>query len=294
MYEPIWHRPTTIGEVLAILDVERDRARVIAGGTDLVPAIRSGADAPPVLVDLGRVEEMRYLRDDGQGTGAEDAVVRTEVGAMVTHAALAGRGSPSPAMTLLSAACGKVGGPQIRARGTVGGNIANASPAADAVTALLALDASVVLTSRTAGMREVPLETFLLGPGTTALAPEELVLGAVFERPESGASAVYLKEGQRNAMAIAVASVALVLDRARGRLRISLGSVAPTQVRAREAEALFESNWHETKDRGGLVAAVAEAAVDATRPIDDVRASAEYRRTLVQVMVRRALTEAWR
>jgi CO/xanthine dehydrogenase FAD-binding subunit len=312
MYEPVWQRPTTVSEALTVLDAERDRASLIAGGTDLVPRIRCGAVAPPVLVDIGRLEELRYVRGDDAVPGVDYAVTsprrRTGLGALVTHAALARNDALTASagtdfgLALLAAACARVGGPQIRARGSIGGNLANASPAADAATALLALDASVVVASRQAGVRDVPLSSFFVGPGVTSLGPDELVTGVTFERPGQDASVVYLKEGQRNALAIALVSVAVVLDRAAGRLRISLGSVAPTPIRAREAERLFDSEWERSKNRGALAKAVAEAAVGsggggggggAAAPIDDVRASAGYRRALVRVMVRRALMEAW-
>jgi carbon-monoxide dehydrogenase medium subunit len=303
MYEPIWKRPTTVDGALAVLDAERERASVVAGGTDLVPRVRSGEEAPAVLVDLGRIEEMRYVRCDS----ADGERARIEIGALATHASLADRTPSSErsrrtgpsqgggaGRSLLAQACLTVGGPQIRARGTIGGNIANASPAADSATALLALDASVRVASSNGGSRAVPLASLVLGPGTTALGADELIVGVAFDEPGPDAAGVYLKEGQRNALAIAVSSVALVLDRTAGQLRIALGSVAPTPVRAHEAESLFESKWRNTKDREALLDAVGEAAARAAMPIDDIRASADYRTTLVGVLVRRALAEAWR
>jgi CO/xanthine dehydrogenase FAD-binding subunit len=284
MYEPTWRLPATIDEALADLAAEVGGARLIAGGTDLVPRIRCGAASPPVLIDLSRVEAMHYLFGGDPRAGTP-----VEIGALVTHGELVQSDLP-----LLSAASGRVGGPQIRARGTVGGNIANASPAADATTALVALEAELVLASESNGKRRLPLDAFLLGPGETALGPDELIVGVVFDRLDGDASTVYLKEGQRNALAIAVTSVALVLDRARRRLRIALGSVAPTVVRARRAEALFESEWDRAGDRRALTEAVADAAVEAAMPIDDVRASAGHRRALVRALVARGLSEALR
>lgn len=305
MYEPIWRRPTSVKEALEVLSAEGGRASVIAGGTDLVPRIRCGAEAPPVLVDLGRLESMRGVNENGSGKRP-----RVEIGALTTHAMLAreraareGGGSPRAAdaeggsgsgLGLLGAACRTVGGPQIRSRGTLGGNVANASPAGDACTALLALEAGALVVSKSRGERELPLGSLLLGPGITALEPDELITGFSFEEPGADSSSVYLKEGQRNALAIAVTSVALVLDRGRGRLRISLGSVAPTPVRARGAEQLFESEWESCGDRNQLIEAVASLAVESAEPIDDVRSSAGRRRTLVKVLVGRALAEAWR
>jgi CO/xanthine dehydrogenase FAD-binding subunit len=289
-------------KALAVLESERRRASVIAGGTDLVPRVRCGAEAPAVLVDIGRVGEMRYVDQESVGEGR----FRTRIGALATHASVAaGPAIALPAskaqrcesnavgIRLLGRACRTVGGPQIRARGTLGGNIANASPAADAATALLALGASVEVASKARGRRIVTLESLLRGPGETSLEPDELIVGVEFEEPGPETTVCYLKEGQRNAMAIAVSSVALILNRAEGRLSVALGSVAPTPVRAREAEALFESEFRDAREREALIDAVARAAIRAARPIDDIRASAGYRTSLVGVLVRRALSIAW-
>jgi CO/xanthine dehydrogenase FAD-binding subunit len=303
MHEPTWHRPSTVDEALAVLAGERERASVVAGGTDLVPRIRCGLESPAVLVDLLRIEEMRYVRRE-RGDGKRP---RTAMGALATHGSIAGLLAPGktagpedrPAgdragLALLSQACRSVGGPQIRARGTIGGNVANASPAADAATALLALDASVEVASKAGGRRDVPLESILRCPGETSLGADELIAGFSFREPGDDASACYLKEGQRKALAIAVCSVALIMDREEGRLRIALGSVAPTPVRVREAEELWESEWRGGGNREALVREVARVAAAAASPIDDIRASAEYRATLVRVLVRRCLEETWR
>jgi carbon-monoxide dehydrogenase medium subunit len=280
MYEPEWRRPASKDEALSVLSELGEDAALVAGGTDLTPLVSSRELRPVVLVDLCRADDLRRVSvADG----------RVEIGALATHGELARGGSVVP--EVLSNACRTVGAPQVRARGTIGGNLANASPAADGSVALMALGATAVVESLAGGRREVPLTDFFEGPGSTVLRPDELVSGVTFESPEGRARSVYSKAGQRNALAIAVASVGLVFEPEAGSIRIALGSVAPTVVRATEAEEFFESGWVGGGDRNELVREVAAAAARAACPIDDIRASAWYRTVLIEVMTRRALKE---
>jgi CO/xanthine dehydrogenase FAD-binding subunit len=285
MYEPQWESPATTDEVAAILTSAGAEARLIAGGTDLAVQIKRGEVRPQVLVDLGRVEELSHV---SAGSGEAPA----EIGAIATHAAVAVDHALRARATALAEACRSVGSPQIRARGTIGGNLANGSPAADSAVALLALDATVHVRSG-APMRDrsarVPLECFFEGPGVTVLGHSDFITAVSFDLPEVNARSAYLKVGQRNAMAIAIASAAVIFEPSSGRIRIGLGSVAPTPVRAKAAERLFEAEWRRTRDRVNLIDDVAEAAVEAADPIDDVRASAWYRTDLVRTLTRRAL-----
>ena len=286
MYEPEWEIPTSKAEALAVLGEIGEDAVVVAGGTDVAPLISRRRIRPRVLVDLGRIDDLRSLSLVRGGEGGS-----ATVGALVTHGTLARDRGVSRTAHVLSAACRTVGAPQVRARGTIGGNVANASPAADGAVALAALGASAVVESDRDGRREVPLLEFLLGPGQTILRPDELVTGITFAGPSSGARSVYKKAGQRNALAIAVVSVALVYEPEAGTVSIALGSVAPTPIRATEAEKLFESGWTDVSRRAELMGAVAAAAARAASPIDDIRASAWYRTVLVEVLTRRALEE---
>jgi len=288
MYEPEWRQPASRAEALVVLAELGEKSALIAGGTDLATSISSGRRRPPVLVDLCRADDLRYVgAEPGEGSGE-----RAELGALVTHGMLANGELAFETPAVLSAACRTVGAPQVRARGTIGGNLANASPAADGSVALVSLGASAVIESESGGRREVPLPEFFEGPGQTVLRPDELVTGVTFDSPSSESRSVYKKAGQRNALAIAVASVALVFEPGAGTVRIALGSVAPTPVRATEAEDLFASGWANEASRGGLVREVASAAARAASPIDDIRASAWYRTVLVEVLTRRALEEA--
>ena len=286
MYEPQWKTPTSKAEALAILGDIGEDAVVVAGGTDIAPLISKRRIRPRVLVDLGRIDDLRFL-SVGPGSEAGSATI----GAMVTHGALARDEDVCEVAHVLAAACRTVGAPQVRARGTIGGNVANASPAADGAVALVALGASAVVESDGDERRDVPLLEFFLGPGQTVLRPGELVTGITFTAPSSAARSAYRKAGQRNALAIAVVSVAVVHEPEAGTVRIALGSVAPTPIRATEAEKLFESDWMNVSGRTELLGAVAGAAARAASPIDDIRASAWYRTVLVEVLTRRALEE---
>jgi carbon-monoxide dehydrogenase medium subunit len=292
MYEPEWRFPRTVEEALAILAGEGESALVVAGGTDCVPCIARGELRPAILVDLCGVDGLRAAGE----VPTQGGTARVEVGALVTHAELARAEGVLGSARVLSEACRTVGAPQVRARGTVGGNIANASPAADGAVALVALGACAVVESKGDGRREIPLADFFTGPGETVLRRDELVTGVTFDRPSRGARGVYGKTGQRNALAIAIASVAVVHDPDAGTVNIALGSVAPTPIRATEAERLFADGWPDAAGsdpgRREFFREVAAAATAAASPIDDIRASAWYRTVLVEVLTRRALEEA--
>jgi CO/xanthine dehydrogenase FAD-binding subunit len=190
-----------------------------------------------------------------------------------------------------------VGSPQIRNRGTVGGNLGTASPAGDSLPVLAALDAQIVLTRAGGGQRSLPWNEFIVGVKKTALRPDELILGARWKSVRGTGS--FSKIGTRNAMVISVAGLCLILDEEGRNLRVALGSVAPTIVRATEAEAFAASAlseagaWEDPKGAvpQGLFADFGQKVAEATRPIDDVRGTAAYRRHAVSVLARRAL--AW-
>ncbi len=285
---PRWESPATLAEAAEILRDAAGSARAIAGGTDLAVRIRRAEERPDVLVDLGRIEN-----SDGVELRPEaGAIGRMEIGALATHATLAEHPLVREHANVLAEACRTVGAPQVRSRGTIGGNLANASPAADGVVALLALDAAVWVQSASSCAGDagaVPIVDFLTGPGESVLRDDELIGGIVFDRPSPAARSVYVKAGQRNALAIAIASVAAIFEPDAGIVRIALGSVAPTPVRAGDAEALFESDWRGGADPETLFDAVAAAAAAASSPIDDVRATARYRRILTEALTRSAL-----
>jgi CO/xanthine dehydrogenase FAD-binding subunit len=288
MHEPAWVLPRTIEDALDALDAA-DGARPIAGGTDLAVRILNGTVRPPAIVDLGRIADLDRIDVSSPAPGVE----RVEFGALATHAAVLAHPFVRERVPVLAAACLTVGSRQIRERGTLCGNVVNASPAADGAVALLALDAAVRVRS-VGGSGEgtdIPLESFLVGPGETTLKPGELVTSVGFDLPSDGARGVYLKAGQRFALAIAIVSVAVVFEPQARRVRIAIGSAAPTPVRARGAEELFAEEWRGASDRDALLSEVARRAVSAVRPIGDLRAGAWYRSAIVESMTKRAMEE---
>ena len=275
-----YHQPTSPAEVLELLAAHRGRARVVAGGTDLLLELRRGLRGDvDVVVDLTRV--------DGLG-GIETTGGRIRIGPLVTHAEVTTSRLLVERALPLAQACLEVGGPQLRNRATVVGNLVTASPANDTVSALVALDATVHLASID-GEREVPVSDFLLGVRRVDLAPEELVVGVSFPPLDPPRRGVFVKLGLRRAQAISVVHLAVVADVTDGRCadaRVALGSVAPTVIRSTGAERVLDGA---DLDDETIAAAAAAAAGDA-EPIDDLRADADYRRHAIAEMLRRALT----
>ena len=188
---------------------------------------------------------------------------------------------------ILPMAAATIGAVQIRNRGTIGGNLGTASPAGDTLPALMALRAEVIL-RRKGGERRLPLQQFLTGPGKTGMAPEEYISAVWFPTPAADGRGVFFKAGRRKAQAVTLVSVGVQIAWAGemiGSARIALGSVAPTVVRAEEAEALLDGKAL-TAD---LCQQAAQSAAREVQPITDLRASAGYRRSLVEIWVRRAL-----
>lgn len=274
-----YHEPASVAEAVALAERAGDAGRFLAGGTDLVIQMRRGRLAPLHVISLHRVHGLDGVEVDG----------RVTLGALVTHRQVERTAAFAGALRGLVEGAEVVGGRQIRNVGTVGGNIANASPAADVVPVLLALEAEVTCLGA-GGERTIPLERFLLGPGQTDRRPGELLTSVRFAAPPPGSATAFLKAGRRRAMEISVVCVAarLTLDPGLERCleaRIALGAVAPTTMRARAAERALEGRTltEDTMREAG------RAAAGECRPIDDVRASARYRRLLVEAMVPRVL-----
>jgi CO/xanthine dehydrogenase FAD-binding subunit len=259
-------RPSNLDEALRIRAEHAD-ARPIQGGTDVMVELNFGHSRPPALLDLSEVAELR-------GWSEGDGSLRLGAGLTYTEAMASPLAGLLPA---LAEASRTVGSPQIRNRGTIGGNLGTASPAGDALPPLLAERAEVELAS-VRGSRVLPLEEFLLGVKRTALGPDELVT-AVRVRPSGGAQ-TFMKVGPRNAMVIAICSLAVVVDTEAGEARAAFGSAAVTARRVTVPLA----------DAATLPERLAEAA----SPIDDVRATAAYRRHALRVLTGRALERCLR
>ncbi|GAA4871003.1 xanthine dehydrogenase family protein subunit M [Saccharopolyspora cebuensis] len=274
-------RPTSWQDALAARAAHPD-ATPIAGGTDVMVEVNFDHRRPGALLDLTRVPELAELSESGGvlriGAGVPYARLIDELGDRLPGLAMAAR---------------TVGSPQIRNRGTVGGNLGSGSPAGDAHPPLLASDAEVEVAS-VRGTRRLPVAEFFTGPKRTALAPDELI-AAVHVAPAGGPQQ-FAKVGTRNAMVIAVCTFAVALHPERQRVGTGIGAAAPTPRRAREAEDFLaaELPWGAPRPLPEpVVRRFGELVAAATSPIDDVRGTAAYRRHALAVLARRSLTWAW-
>jgi CO/xanthine dehydrogenase FAD-binding subunit len=253
--------PRSLDEALG-LKAERPDAVPIEGGTDVMVELNFDRARPPAILNLNEVPELK-------GWSRENGTLR--LGAGLTYTEL--RQPPlRDELPALAEAARTVGSPQIQNRGTIGGNLGTASPAGDALPPLLIEGAEVALASRR-GTRRLPLREFIVGPKRNALEPDELILAVLLE--PSGARQTFMKIGPRNAMVIAVCSLALVADRERGELRASFGSAGPVP-------GLVTAPLEEREQ-------FPEQVAEAASPIDDVRGTAAYRRHALRVLTARAL-----
>jgi CO/xanthine dehydrogenase FAD-binding subunit len=276
--------PRTLEEALE-LAAANPEVVPIAGGTDVMVELNMDLGRPETLMDVSRLSELvGWRRENGHlflGSGVTYTRIMREL----------------PEHTALVQASRSVGSPQIRNRGTVGGNLGTGSPAGDALPVLAAWDAEVVLARAGGSTRSVRWREFLTGVKQTALEPGELILGARWNVPRGPGS--FSKIGTRNAMVIAVANLCLQVDEGSRKIRVALGSVAPTVVRGDAAETFAAQALEDAglwDDIGGSIGSdvierFGELVADAANPIDDVRGTAAFRRHAVAVMARRAL--AW-
>ena len=279
--------PLTLADAIGAF-ASHPEAVALAGGTDFMVEVNEGHRSIPwgsgTVVALGRVPDLTSY--------SVDQKARTvTLGAGVTWATI----ELDPLRSLLPAlaeAARTVGSPQIRNAGTVGGNLATCSPAGDGLPVLAALDASVTLASA-GGTRTMPVRQFMVGVKRTAIEPGELITGVTLPLLDGWQG--YSKVGVRNAMVIATASACVAVDRPTRSVRIALGSVATTVVRCDLAESLASdgADWSSLRMPPDVVTRAAEAAVAASRPIDDHRSTAAYRRHAVGVMVARLLNRAF-
>ncbi len=275
----VYYTVTSIEDAAQLLREHAGEAQIIAGGTDLIVEIQHGARTPSALIDVTRI---RGLDDIRLGEGG-----LLHLGPMVTHAQAAASPLLQERALPLAQACWGVGAPAIRNRGTIAGNLVTASPANDTITALRALAAHLTLRS-TRGERTVPLADFYTGVHRTVLEPDELLVDIACAPLTEHEQGVYLKLGLRRVLTIAVTNVAIVLRMERERVaaaRIALGSVAPTIIRAPEAEAALAGKPLTEES----IAEAARLAAEAARPIDDVRGSAWFRNEEVTALTRRGL-----
>lgn len=274
-------RPSTPQEVIKLLLQGDGQARLFMGGTDVFVRMRDGVLAPKVLIDVKHLPGMREVSfSKRQGLG---------IGAAVDMNSLARQPAVVEHYPLLVEALNSVASYQLRTRATMGGNLCNASPAADTAPAALVLEARLILRGRRSE-RVVPANGFFVGPGKTVARPHEFLLRIEIPRPPKGAAGRYLKLGRNAHGDLAIAGVAVLgyPDKkapSRYSFRIALASVAPTPIRVPAAEEMLAA----APITPELIEAAAGAAMEAARPIDDVRSSAAYRRAMVKNLTRRAI-----
>jgi len=277
-----YHRATELGEALKLLSQHKENCKIIAGGTDLIPAARRRRTLLPEhthIVDISSTEGLDYIIKDGYmiRIGAITRVSEIEMSTVIKENAL-----------ILANAASQIGSLQVRNLGTIGGNLCNASPAADTAPPLLVLNAKVKVRSINK-QRLVPLQEFFMGPGKTTLTPEEILTEVQIPLIKPAGNSYFIKFGRRNAFTLSIVSVAALVKVENGvfdDIRIALGSVAPTPIRASKAEEHLIG--HKVNEQ--VIDDGANVVANEVKPISDVRASAEYRRDMAYVLTKRAIS----
>ena len=278
-----FYQPATLAEASRLLKDNGPGGRFLAGGTDLVIAMKEKGLLPKYIVDLKGVPGLADIRENNDGTIA--------IGALTTMYAI----ETSPVITkkypFVAQSAAEVGSIQIRNRATIGGNMANATPSADVAPSLIALNATAKIASA-GGERTVRMEEFFSGPGQNVMNPDEILTEITIPKTSPRLVGDYIKFSPRDMMDLAYIGVAVVYDLAIDKkcngVRIVLGAVAPTPIRAKNSEALLEGQVLTEE----LAAKVGDEAAKESKPISDVRSSADYRRAMVGVMTKRAILNA--
>jgi carbon-monoxide dehydrogenase medium subunit len=279
-----FYQPTSLQEASRILRESGPGGRFLAGGTDLVIAMKEKGLVPKYIVDLKRIAGLSGIREQGDGSiaiGALTTMREIEISPLITKK-----------YSFLSQSAAEVGSIQIRNRATVGGNMANATPSADVAPALIALNATAKITGAS-GDRTVPLEEFFRGPGQTVMGTDEILTEITIRKTGPRLVGEYIKFSPREMMDLAYVGVAVAYnlgdsDKKCDGVRIVLGAVAPTPIRAKRAEAALEGQVLTE----ALAEKVGQIAAEEAKPISDVRSSADYRRAMVGAMTKRALLNA--
>lgn len=275
-------KPKTLEEAISLLGQYNGRAKIIAGGTELVNRMKEKLMTPEYVIDITYIpglDKIEYDAKSGLKIGALCPLIDIECSSFVKEK-----------YDAFVRAVHTIGSVQVRNLGTIGGNLCNASPSADSAPILIGLDARARIFG-SGGERVVEIKDFFIGPGQTELKPSEILVGIEIPNPPPRSAAVYMKQSPRRAMDLAVVGVAVVLSLApNGSLadiRIVLGAVAPTPIRAVKAEALIRGK----KLDGELIRKAARVASEEAEPISDVRSSKEYRKDMVEVLTERALQQ---
>jgi carbon-monoxide dehydrogenase medium subunit len=276
--------PLTIEEAVALLSKYGNKAKVLAGGTDLVPLMKERRLRPECVISIWRIADLDYIRVDGDNG--------LSIGALTTIRSIEQSPQLQPRYGLICQAAGQMASTSVRNVATIGGNICNAVPSADMLPGLIALSGATKLVSHV-GQRTVSLEDFFTGPGETVLRTDELLAEIQIPRPPAHTAGVYIKYSTRGGEDLALVGVAASLTLDPGNetcteAKVVLGAVAPTPIRARRAEEMLIGE----KINKGLAEKAARTASDESSPIDDIRGSAEYRREMIKIVARDAIRRA--
>jgi len=268
----------TVEEACSLLSTYDDEAQVFAGGTDLLVKMKHRKATPRILVNIKKIPNLDYIRyDEGDGL---------KIGALATIESLAGSSVLTKSFSGLREAASVLGTPHVRSLATLGGNLCNASPAAECAPALLVMDAKVKIVGREGEERIVPLESFFTGPGKTVLKRNEIITEIQVPDPPPRTGGLHLKFGSRRVdIAVAGVSILMTVDGEQCQdVKIALSAVGPTPFRAKKAEAVLRGEMLSV-EKGDLIAEAAKIASEESSPIDDMRGRADHRRHLVEVMV---------
>lgn len=280
-----YFEPATLAEAVEILSGSKEKAYLLAGGTDLLIRMKRGEIAPPALVNLKRISGLSSIEREGQSG--------IRIGALTTIAEIVCSPALRASHTLMAEAAAALGSPSIRNLATLGGNIGRASPASDMAPSLIVLKARLNI-SGPRGNKQVGLESFFTGPGATILQPGELITSVFLPDPAARSGAAYLKLGRGGGMDCALGCVAIFLtlgntDTEVKEVLVAVGACSAIPMRANKTEALILSG----SLTDGHIQEAAMAVAAETSPITDLRASESYRRQMVQVLFSRALKLAW-
>lgn len=275
--------PKTVEEACSLLSKYKGKAKVIAGGTDLLPAMRNREVTPAYIINVRSIPNLDYIHyTDAEGL---------KIGALATLYDIESSPIIREKFPMVADAASKIGTPQVRNMGTIGGNLCNAAPSADTAPPLIGLEAKAKINGPN-GERVIALEEFFIGPGENALQADEILTEIQIPNPPPHTRGVYLKLPARTMVDLAVVGVAVVVtldDKERSIVdaKIVLGAVAPTPVRARQAEDIIKSKAISRE----LIEKAAEAAAGEAKPISDLRGSASYRKEMVNTLTKRAIRQ---
>lgn len=285
-----YYKPSNIREALELLNSfasnhSQRKCKLLAGGTDLIPRMKDDINYPDVIIEITDIAELKGIELQNQTLLIKAGTTFAEI----AESELVRQGA-----SLLACAARQIGSVQIRHRATIGGNVVNASPAGDSIPPLYVLQAQLHLLSFRNGTiteRKIPVEKFFVGPGQTIIQGDELLTAISFPLPEPDSTGVFLKLGQRRAMAISKVNLALLAKAVNGRIewvRLALGAVAPTVVRAYQTEAALTGK---SIDDTTSIERAMEIVKSEVSPIDDIRSETWYRREMCGVLLNRAIRQ---